>query len=34
MQKKKSVLITGIAGFIGQNLSRILLEKGWEIYGS
>jgi UDP-glucose 4-epimerase len=33
MQKKKSVLITGIAGFIGQNLSRILLEKGWEIYG-
>jgi len=33
MQKKKSVLITGIAGFLGQNLSRALLAKDYEVSG-
>lgn len=27
------VLITGIAGFLGQNLARAYLEKGWEVFG-
>lgn len=29
----KRILITGIAGMLGQNLSREYLEKGWEVWG-
>jgi len=29
----KKILISGIAGFIGQNLSRALLAKGWKVFG-
>ena len=29
----KTVLITGVLGFVGQNLSRAFLEKEWEVYG-
>ncbi len=29
----KSVLLTGIAGLLGQNLSRVFLRNGWKVYG-
>jgi len=29
----KNVLCTGIAGFLGQNLSRELMLQGWKVYG-
>ena len=29
----KTVLITGVAGLLGQNLSREFLKKGWIVYG-
>lgn len=31
--KKKSILITGVAGFIGFNLSNLFLKKGYEVVG-
>lgn len=27
------VLLTGVAGFLGQNLARAYLKKGWEVFG-
>jgi UDP-glucose 4-epimerase len=33
MKKKKKVLITGVAGFIGSNLAKALLEKGYHVTG-
>lgn len=33
MEKKKRVLVTGCAGFIGSNLSEALVQKGWEVVG-
>ena len=29
----KTVLLTGIAGFLGLNLSRAFITKGWQVYG-
>ena len=29
----KSVFITGVAGFIGYNLSEFLLKKNYKVYG-
>lgn len=29
----KSVLCTGVSGFIGQHLSRAFIEKGWTVFG-
>ncbi len=29
----KRVMISGVAGFIGQNLSRAFLNKGWKVFG-
>lgn len=33
MQKGKTVLVTGCAGFIGSNLSEALVEAGWRVVG-
>jgi len=31
--EKKAILITGVAGFIGQKVAELLLKKGYEIVG-
>ena len=31
--KKKVVLITGAAGFIGQHVAQVYLREGWEVHG-
>lgn len=33
MKNDKSILITGAAGFIGSNLSKLLLNEGWRVIG-
>ena len=30
---KKIAVVTGCAGFIGTTFTRVLLEKGWTVYG-
>ena len=30
---KKNAVVTGCAGFIGTTFTRVLLEKGWTVYG-
>ena len=31
--EKKAILITGVAGFIGQKVAELLLKKGYEVVG-
>jgi UDP-glucose 4-epimerase len=33
MSKKKTLLVTGVAGFIGRYVARLFIEQGWQVIG-